>query len=139
MTSSCSAATIAKTPRLTTPIWCGPIWTCSPRQPDGAASRITCCTRGRGLWTGSWWRNCARRGLPLSAACARGCRPSTGWRVSLAGQSHDRGRCAVTEPVVLYEIDNKVGTITLNRPDKLNAISAELQHALLDAFRKADA
>ena len=45
----------------------------------------------------------------------------------------------VSEPVVLYEVDEKVGIITLNRPDKLNAISAELQHALLDAFRKADA
>ena len=45
----------------------------------------------------------------------------------------------MTEPVVLYEVDDKVGIITLNRPDKLNAISAELQHALLDAFHKADA
>jgi enoyl-CoA hydratase/carnithine racemase len=45
----------------------------------------------------------------------------------------------VTEPVVLYEVDEKVGIITLNRPDKLNAISAELQHALLDAFHEADA
>ena len=45
----------------------------------------------------------------------------------------------MTEPVVLYEVDDKVGIITLNRPDKLNAISAELQHALLDAFAQADA
>jgi len=45
----------------------------------------------------------------------------------------------MTEPVVLYEIDENVGIITLNRPDKLNAISAELQHALLEAFRTADA
>jgi enoyl-CoA hydratase len=45
----------------------------------------------------------------------------------------------VAEPVVLYEVDDKVGIITLNRPDKLNAISAELQHALLGAFHRADA
>ena len=45
----------------------------------------------------------------------------------------------MAEPVVLYEVDDKVGIITLNRPDKLNAISAELQHALLDAFHRADA
>ena len=44
----------------------------------------------------------------------------------------------MAEPVVLYEIDDKVGIVTLNRPDKLNAISPELQHALLDVFRKAD-
>ena len=40
---------------------------------------------------------------------------------------------------LLYEKKDKIATITLNRPDKLNAISAELQNALLDAFRKADA
>jgi len=45
----------------------------------------------------------------------------------------------VADPVVLYEIDDKVSVITLNRPEKLNAISAELLHQLLDAFRRADA
>ncbi len=44
----------------------------------------------------------------------------------------------MTEPVVLYEIDDKVSIITLNRPDKLNAISPELMHQLLDAFARAD-
>ncbi|HEY2617619.1 MAG TPA: enoyl-CoA hydratase-related protein [Acetobacteraceae bacterium] len=41
--------------------------------------------------------------------------------------------------LVLYEVDDKVGIITLNRPDKLNAISAELQQALTEAFARADA
>src|SRR5204862_452408 len=45
----------------------------------------------------------------------------------------------VAETVVLYEIDDKVSVITLNRPDKLNAISPELMHQLLDAFARADA
>jgi enoyl-CoA hydratase len=44
----------------------------------------------------------------------------------------------LTDPVVLYAADDKVGIITLNRPDKLNAISPELQHALEDAFARAD-
>ena len=35
-------------------------------------------------------RNCAHGGSPWSAACARGCRRSTGWRGSPAGQIHDR-------------------------------------------------
>jgi enoyl-CoA hydratase/carnithine racemase len=39
---------------------------------------------------------------------------------------------------ILVEVENGVATITLNRPDKLNAISAELQHALTDAFARAD-
>ena len=41
--------------------------------------------------------------------------------------------------VVLYEVDDQVSVITLNRPEKLNAISAELQHQLVDAFTRADA
>jgi enoyl-CoA hydratase len=43
------------------------------------------------------------------------------------------------DPFVLYDVDEKVSVITLNRPDKLNAISAELQQLLLDAFARADA
>jgi enoyl-CoA hydratase len=42
-------------------------------------------------------------------------------------------------PVVLYEVDEKVSVITLNRGDKLNAISKDLMHGLLDAFARADA
>src|SRR5215471_10172195 len=43
------------------------------------------------------------------------------------------------EPVVRYEVEEKVGVITLNRPEKLNAISPELQQQLTDAFTRADA
>jgi enoyl-CoA hydratase len=45
----------------------------------------------------------------------------------------------MADDIVLYEVDEKVGIITLNRPDKLNAISHDLQHALTAAFAKADA
>ncbi len=43
------------------------------------------------------------------------------------------------DPVILYEVDDKVSVVTLNRPEKLNAISAELQHQLQGAFSRADA
>jgi enoyl-CoA hydratase len=45
----------------------------------------------------------------------------------------------MTDRLVLYEVDDKVGVITLNRPEKLNAISAELQQYLIEAFDRADA
>jgi enoyl-CoA hydratase len=45
----------------------------------------------------------------------------------------------MTDRLVLYEVDDKVGVITLNRPEKLNAISAELQQHLTEAFARADA
>src|SRR5205085_2681145 len=44
----------------------------------------------------------------------------------------------VAETLVLYEVDDKVSVIILNRPDKLNAISPELMHQLLEAFARAD-
>jgi hypothetical protein len=46
---------------------------------------------------------------------------------------------AMADPFVLYEVDDNVGIVTLNRPDKLNAISHELQHALTEALACADA
>ena len=40
--------------------------------------------------------------------------------------------------IVLYETDGKVGYVTLNRPDKLNAISPPLRDGAMAALRKAD-
>ena len=45
----------------------------------------------------------------------------------------------MADGLVLYDVDGQVGIITLNRPDKLNAISHELQQALTEAFVHADA
>jgi enoyl-CoA hydratase len=45
----------------------------------------------------------------------------------------------LADAIVLYDVDEKVSVITLNREDKLNAISAELMHGLLAAFALADA
>ena len=40
--------------------------------------------------------------------------------------------------LVLYETNEKVGIITMNRPEKLNAINKEFKAALTDAFARAD-
>src|SRR4029450_6243707 len=42
------------------------------------------------------------------------------------------------EPQVLYEIDGKVGIVTLNRPNKLNALSMELRLEMERVLRAAD-
>ena len=40
---------------------------------------------------------------------------------------------------IKYEVADQILTITLNRPDKLNAFNPTMQHELIEAFDKADA
>src|SRR5256886_2184520 len=44
----------------------------------------------------------------------------------------------MAEPQVLYETDGKVGIVTLNRPNKLNALSMELRLEMERVLRAAD-
>jgi len=44
----------------------------------------------------------------------------------------------MAEPQVLYEADGKVGIVTLNRPNKLNALSMELRLEMERVLRAAD-
>jgi enoyl-CoA hydratase/carnithine racemase len=44
----------------------------------------------------------------------------------------------MTAQLVTYTVDGRVGIVTLNRPDKLNAISPELKHQLIERFHEAD-
>jgi enoyl-CoA hydratase/carnithine racemase len=45
----------------------------------------------------------------------------------------------VSYETILYEIDRRVLTITLNRPDRLNAFNAQMRAELIRAFDQADA
>ena len=40
---------------------------------------------------------------------------------------------------ILYDVDEQILTITLNRPDKLNAFNTTMLNELIDAFDRADA
>jgi len=44
----------------------------------------------------------------------------------------------MTEELVLYESQDKIGLVTLNRPQKLNALSRDMRPALSAALRRAD-
>src|SRR5881409_3693269 len=44
----------------------------------------------------------------------------------------------MTTPLVTYATDGRVGIVSLNRVDKLNAISAELKKMLVERFHEAD-
>jgi enoyl-CoA hydratase/carnithine racemase len=39
---------------------------------------------------------------------------------------------------IVYEVENSILTITLNRPDKLNAFTTKMLNELIDAFDRAD-
>ena len=44
----------------------------------------------------------------------------------------------MTAPLVIYTLDDRVGIVTLNRPEKLNAISLELKKTLVERLHEAD-
>jgi enoyl-CoA hydratase len=44
----------------------------------------------------------------------------------------------MTPQLVTYAVDGRVGVVTLNRPDKLNAISGELKSTLIERLHEAD-
>ncbi|MGH7186399.1 MAG: enoyl-CoA hydratase-related protein, partial [Pseudomonadota bacterium] len=42
-------------------------------------------------------------------------------------------------PDILTHVEDRVATLTLNRPDKLNAFTGRMMHEMIDAFDRTDA
>src|SRR5216684_8286901 len=40
---------------------------------------------------------------------------------------------------IIYEVAENIATITLNRPEKLNAFTGQMMQEMIDAFDRADA
>src|ERR1700745_31785 len=60
-------------------------------------------------------------------------------RASAVHSRKPRGNHPMAYETIKYEVAENILTITLNRPDKLNAFNATMQQELIDAFDKADA
>src|SRR5262249_19743490 len=55
-----------------------------------------------------------------------------------APRNDTSGMIAMTQDLVFYETDSKIGFVTLNRPEKLNALSMDLRPDLAPALTGAD-
>lgn len=44
----------------------------------------------------------------------------------------------MSEPTVLYGVTDRIATITMNRPDRLNAVTSQLETELFEAFERAE-
>src|SRR5690606_32788226 len=51
----------------------------------------------------------------------------------------NRAEESVAYETILYEVADGVLTVTLNRPDRLNAFTSAMRRELIDAFDRADA
>src|SRR5262249_54862073 len=59
-------------------------------------------------------------------------------RVKPGNDETNGGGTPMAYETILYDVSEQILTITLNRPDKLNAFNATMQKEMIDAFDRAD-
>ena len=92
------------------------------------------------------------RRLPVGSCCGSSCSacssapsapappPAASWTWSTGTSCTVRAPMADHEYTqILYDVEDHVATITLNRPDKLNAFTGTMMYEMIDAFDRIDA
>src|SRR5687767_5524028 len=103
----------------------------SPSESPPVAERARPGARGRAA-------RCTQRGARRRGES--GARPDSSVGSSLTRVSTYGGIAGfMAYETLLYEVKDRIARVTINRPDKRNALNATVIAELIDAFRAADA
>jgi len=65
-------------------------------------------------------------------------RPDTDLKTAERVTAGDKRKMLMEYPDIIYTKENHIATITMNRPDKMNAFTPEMSDSLYRAFKDSD-